>query len=101
MFFEQAQRQPLPTIRSVVERGKQGSLLCERLSGHKVEIGLVPFGSIGLTLFGIDLYFARPTQSALSGLGPGLTPSGDDFDLAHPGQFESTGSQAPITACRP
>ena len=25
-----------------------GSLLCERLSGRKVEIGLVPFGSIGL-----------------------------------------------------
>lgn len=35
-----------------------GSLLCERLSGHKVELGLVPFGSIGLTLFGLDLYFA-------------------------------------------
>ena len=35
-----------------------GSLLCERLSGHKIEIGLVPFGSIGLTVFGIDLYFA-------------------------------------------
>jgi 1-acyl-sn-glycerol-3-phosphate acyltransferase len=35
-----------------------GSLLCERLSGHKVEIGLVPFGSIGLTAFGVDLYFA-------------------------------------------
>ncbi|TDK68678.1 MFS transporter [Sapientia aquatica] len=35
-----------------------GSLLCERLSGHKVEIGLVPFGSFGLTLFGILLYFA-------------------------------------------
>ena len=32
-----------------------GSLLCERLSGHKVEIGLVPFGSIGLTLFALDL----------------------------------------------
>jgi MFS family permease len=32
-----------------------GSLLCERLSGHKVEIGLVPFGSIGLTIFGVDL----------------------------------------------
>jgi hypothetical protein len=32
-----------------------GSLLCERLSGHKVEIGLVPFGSIGLTVFGLDL----------------------------------------------
>lgn len=35
-----------------------GSLLCERLSQRKVEIGLVPFGSIGLSLFGIDLYFA-------------------------------------------
>ncbi|HEX2828560.1 MAG TPA: MFS transporter [Burkholderiales bacterium] len=35
-----------------------GSLLCERLSGHKVELGLVPFGSIGLTLFGIDLWWA-------------------------------------------
>ncbi|MGZ8292993.1 MAG: MFS transporter [Telluria sp.] len=35
-----------------------GSLLCEKLSGHKIEIGLVPFGSIGLSLFGIDLYFA-------------------------------------------
>jgi 1-acyl-sn-glycerol-3-phosphate acyltransferase len=37
-----------------------GSLLCERLSGHKVEIGLVPFGSIGLTAFAVDLYFAVP-----------------------------------------
>jgi len=37
-----------------------GSLLCERLSGHKVEMGLVPLGSIGLTLFGIDLFFAVP-----------------------------------------
>jgi 1-acyl-sn-glycerol-3-phosphate acyltransferase len=35
-----------------------GSLLCERLSGHKVEVGLVPFGSIGLSLFAVDLYFA-------------------------------------------
>ncbi len=35
-----------------------GSLLCERLSGRRVELGLVPFGSIGLTLFGVDLYFA-------------------------------------------
>jgi 1-acyl-sn-glycerol-3-phosphate acyltransferase len=35
-----------------------GSLLCERMSGRKVEIGLVPFGSIGLTLFAIDLWLA-------------------------------------------
>jgi 1-acyl-sn-glycerol-3-phosphate acyltransferase len=35
-----------------------GSLLCERLSGHRVELGLVPFGSIGLTIFGLDLGFS-------------------------------------------
>ncbi len=35
-----------------------GSLLCERMSGRKVEIGLVPFGSIGLTLFAVDLWLA-------------------------------------------
>ncbi|MDH0747672.1 MFS transporter [Pseudomonas sp. GD03842] len=34
-----------------------GSLLCERLSGHKVEIGLVPFGSMGLTVFGLLLWW--------------------------------------------
>jgi 1-acyl-sn-glycerol-3-phosphate acyltransferase len=34
-----------------------GSMLCERMSGHKVEIGLVPFGSIGLTVFGILLWW--------------------------------------------
>ena len=36
-----------------------GSFLCERLSGRRVEIGLVPIGSLGLTLFGIDLYFSQ------------------------------------------
>jgi 1-acyl-sn-glycerol-3-phosphate acyltransferase len=40
-----------------------GSMLCEKLSGQHVEIGLVPFGSIGLTLFGIDLFFASPALS--------------------------------------
>jgi 1-acyl-sn-glycerol-3-phosphate acyltransferase len=34
-----------------------GSMLCEKLSGKKVEIGLVPFGSIGLSLFGILLWW--------------------------------------------
>ncbi len=42
-----------------------GSLLCERLSGHRIELGLVPLGSVGLSLFAIDLYFAQPTQSTL------------------------------------
>jgi len=41
-----------------------GSLLCERLSGRMVEIGLVPIGSLGLTLFGMDIIF---TQTLLSG----------------------------------
>ncbi len=39
-----------------------GSMLCERLSGDRVELGIVPLGSIGLTLFGISLYFSSPTQ---------------------------------------
>jgi len=41
-----------------------GSLLCEKLSGHKVEIGLVPFGSIGLTVFALDLALASPHAPA-------------------------------------
>ena len=41
-----------------------GSLLCERLSGRKIEIGLVPFGSIGLTLFAIDLWLASRGMNA-------------------------------------
>ena len=41
-----------------------GSLLCERMSGRKVEIGLVPFGSIGLTVFAIDLWFATRDMQA-------------------------------------
>jgi 1-acyl-sn-glycerol-3-phosphate acyltransferase len=46
-----------------------GSMLCERLSGHRVEIGLVPLGSIGLTVFGVDLYFASTGIAAAHGLG--------------------------------
>ena len=49
-----------------------GSLLCERLSGRKVELGLVPFGSIGLTLFAVDLWLASrgaAAPTALAGIG--------------------------------
>jgi len=47
-----------------------GSLLCERLSGGQVEIGLVPLGAMGLTFFGIDMFFASPeTLVKYSGLG--------------------------------
>lgn len=37
-----------------------GSILCERLSGKTLELGLVPLGSIGLTVFGLDLAWASP-----------------------------------------
>jgi 1-acyl-sn-glycerol-3-phosphate acyltransferase len=35
-----------------------GSLLCEMLSKRHVEIGLVPLGAIGMSVFAVDLYFA-------------------------------------------
>ncbi|WP_430462269.1 MFS transporter [Thalassolituus sp. LLYu03] len=40
-----------------------GSLLCEKLSGHKIELGIVPIGSLGMSIFGIDLYFALSSLS--------------------------------------
>ena len=47
-----------------------GSLLCEVLSKRHVEIGLVPFGAIGMSVFALDLYFASrglpPSAAALS-----------------------------------
>ncbi|HSS65766.1 MAG TPA: MFS transporter [Gammaproteobacteria bacterium] len=48
-----------------------GSLLCERMSGRKVEIGLVPFGAIGLTIFAFDLAFASPERPAGAAMGIG------------------------------
>ncbi len=35
-----------------------GSLICEKLSDHKIELGIVPIGSLGMSIFGIDLWFA-------------------------------------------
>ncbi|WP_417445806.1 MFS transporter [Kangiella sp.] len=40
-----------------------GSVLCEKLSGRKVELGLVPFGAIGMTWFAIDIFLANPHSS--------------------------------------
>ena len=45
-----------------------GALLCERMSGRRVEVGLVPLGAFGLTAFGIDLYAAHPGVAAVHGL---------------------------------
>lgn len=35
-----------------------GSLLCEVLSRRQVEIGLVPIGAMGMSVFAVELYFA-------------------------------------------
>lgn len=49
-----------------------GSLLCERLSGRKVELGLVPIGSLGMTVAAVDLFLAGapelPADTALRDL---------------------------------
>jgi 1-acyl-sn-glycerol-3-phosphate acyltransferase len=45
-----------------------GSLLCEMLSRRQVEIGLVPLGAIGMSVFSIDLYFASRGLPAASNL---------------------------------
>lgn len=42
-----------------------GSLACEKLSQGKVEIGLVPFGAIGLSLFALDLWWASPMAGSM------------------------------------
>ena len=47
-----------------------GSFLCERLSGRIVEIGLVPLGALGLTLFGVDIYFNQSLTADQSLIGP-------------------------------
>ena len=45
-----------------------GSLLCEVLSRRHVEIGLVPLGAIGMSVFSIDLYFASRGLPPATGL---------------------------------
>jgi hypothetical protein len=35
-----------------------GSMMCERLSRGKIELGLVPLGAMGISLFSIEFYFA-------------------------------------------
>jgi acyl-[acyl-carrier-protein]-phospholipid O-acyltransferase/long-chain-fatty-acid--[acyl-carrier-protein] ligase len=38
-----------------------GSLAAGRLSGNKIELGLVPLGSVGMGLFSVLLFFAEPS----------------------------------------
>jgi 1-acyl-sn-glycerol-3-phosphate acyltransferase len=46
-----------------------GSLLCEMLSRRHVEIGLVPLGAIGMSVFAVDLYFATRSLPASEVMG--------------------------------
>jgi hypothetical protein len=45
-----------------------GCMLCERLSGDVVELGLVPLGALGLTVFALDLAHAAPLAGAAGGV---------------------------------
>ena len=69
-----------------------GSLLCERLSRHRIELGLVPFGAIGLSVFALDLYFTQPQAQTIpaSSIAEFLARPGGLrvwFDLAMIGAF--------------
>jgi len=48
-----------------------GALLCEILSRRHVEIGLVPIGAIGMSVFSIDLYFASRGLPPSTAMGVG------------------------------
>jgi len=81
-FFGSAMTVQVPTYTQVILNGNEvittcllaafaigvgiGSLLCERMSGHRVELGLVPFGAFGLTVFAADLYFAQPVPNSVA-----------------------------------
>jgi 1-acyl-sn-glycerol-3-phosphate acyltransferase len=52
-----------------------GSMLCERFSRRRLELGLVPLGSIGISLFAADLAFTG-WRLAPPGDGPFLTVAG-------------------------
>ena len=45
-----------------------GSILCERLSGHTIELGIIPIGSIGMSIFGIDIYFAAQSVMVIENM---------------------------------
>ncbi|KJF81674.1 MFS transporter [Photobacterium angustum] len=35
-----------------------GAIICEKLSGDKIELGILPLGALGMSVFGFDLYFS-------------------------------------------
>jgi 1-acyl-sn-glycerol-3-phosphate acyltransferase len=69
-----------------------GSLLCEVLSRRHVEIGLVPLGAIGMSVFAIDLYFAS------RGL-PTATPQGLGAFVSQPAHWRVMADLALLSLC--
>lgn len=43
-----------------------GAMVCERLTKHRITLAPVPWGALGLSLFGIDLFFAVPDDPIAS-----------------------------------
>ena len=39
-----------------------GSLACDRLSNHRIELGIVPLGSLGISLFGLTMALSVPSE---------------------------------------
>ena len=46
-----------------------GSLICERLSGRRIEIGLVPVAAFGISVMGIEVYFSITAITAIDATG--------------------------------
>ncbi len=46
-----------------------GALCCERLSGQQLEIGLVPLGALGMSVFAVDVYFSTHALPAVALMG--------------------------------
>jgi len=73
-----------------------GSLLCERLSRRHVEIGLVPLGAIGMTVFGVALYLA---VQALPVRPPGAPAYSVSAFLAEPAHWHLMAHLALLALC--
>ena len=70
-----------------------GALLCEVFSRRHVEIGLVPAGAIGMSVFAIDLYFAS------RGLPPAAVAQGVGSFLAQPAHWRVIADLGLLALC--
>ncbi len=60
-----------------------GSILCEKFSFGRVELGLVPIGSLGLTIFLVDLCFTGSAGAMAGAASAGATPLADGVANGH------------------